>query len=76
MACSERVSQRDAYALFVWTYAQRVWRDERESRFLRPLYSGKAVAETVKLTVGRKGEIKFYADLIRPVKEGKVPFFT
>lgn len=44
--------------------------------FSRPVYNGKAVAETVKLTAGRSGEIVFCADVIRPVKEGKVPVFT
>ena len=44
--------------------------------FSRPVYNGKAVAETIKLTAGRKGEVVFYADLIRPVKEGRVPVFT
>lgn len=44
--------------------------------FSRPVYNGKAVAETVKLTAGRNGEITFMADLIRPVKEGRVPVFT
>ena len=44
--------------------------------FSRPVYNGKGVAETIKLTAGRKGEVVFYADLIRPVKEGRVPVFT
>lgn len=44
--------------------------------FSRPVYNGKAVAETVKITAGRNSEVVFQADLIRPVKEGKVPVFT
>ena len=44
--------------------------------FSRPVYNGKGVAETIKLTAGRKGEVVFYTDLIRPVKEGRVPVFT
>lgn len=44
--------------------------------FSRPVYNGKAVAETVRLTAGRRGEIAFTADLIRPVKEGRVPVIT
>ena len=41
--------------------------------FSRPVYNGRAVAETVRITVG---EISFDADLIRPVTEKKVPVFT
>lgn len=44
--------------------------------FSRPVYNGKAIAETVKITAGRKGEIVFHADLIRPLREGKVPVIT
>ncbi len=44
--------------------------------FSRPVYNGKAVAETVRITAGPSGEVVFDADLIRPVKEGKVPVIT
>lgn len=44
--------------------------------FSRPVYNGRAVAETVRLTCGRNGDIIFDADLIRPVCEEKVPVFT
>lgn len=44
--------------------------------FSRPVYNGKAIAETVRLTCGPKGDIVFDADIIRPVKEGRVPVFT
>ncbi|MCD7807664.1 MAG: hypothetical protein LUH19_10075 [Lachnospiraceae bacterium] len=44
--------------------------------FSRPVYHGKAVAENVRITAGRKGEITFDAELIRPVGEGRVPVFT
>lgn len=44
--------------------------------FSRPVYNGKALAETVKITAGRNGEVVFQADLIRPVREGRVPVIT
>lgn len=44
--------------------------------FSRPVYNGRAIAETVRITAGRQGEVVFNADLIRPVKKEKVPVFT
>lgn len=44
--------------------------------FSRPVYNGRALAETVRLRCGRGGAITFDAELIRPVKEGRVPVFT
>lgn len=44
--------------------------------FSRPVYNGRALAETVRLTCGPKGDVVFSADLIRPVKEGRVPVIT
>lgn len=44
--------------------------------FSRPVYGGRAVAETVRITAGPNGGIVFDADLIRPAKEGKVPVIT
>lgn len=44
--------------------------------FSRPVYGGRAVAETVRITAGRGGEIVFDADVIRPAGEGKVPVIT
>lgn len=42
--------------------------------FSRPVYNGKAIAETVHITCGR--DIHFNAEIVRPVKEGRVPVFT
>lgn len=44
--------------------------------FTRPVYNGRAVAETVRLTCGPGGTITFCADLIRPAKAGRVPVIT
>lgn len=44
--------------------------------FSRQVYGGKAVAETIRITTGRKEEICFTVDVIRPLKEQKVPVFT
>jgi len=42
--------------------------------FRRPVYNGRALAETVQITCGRG--IRFQAEIIRPAKEGKVPVFV
>lgn len=44
--------------------------------FSRPVYNGRALAQTIRITTGRNGEVTFDADLIRPVREGKVPVIT
>ncbi|MEG2021842.1 MAG: hypothetical protein RR087_08695 [Oscillospiraceae bacterium] len=45
-----------------------------EVLFSRPVYGGKAIAETVRITFDNN--ISFNADIIRPCKEGKVPVIT
>lgn len=42
--------------------------------FSRPVYNGRAVAETVEITAGPG--VRFTAELIRPCKEGRVPVIT
>lgn len=42
--------------------------------FRRPVYNGKAIAETVLIICGR--DIHFNAEIVRPVKDGRVPVFT
>lgn len=44
--------------------------------FSRPVYNGRAVAETVRITCGPNDAVQFNCDLIRPAKEGKVPVIT
>lgn len=44
--------------------------------FSRPVYNGRAVAETIRITCGPNDAVQFDCDMIRPVKEGKVPVIT
>lgn len=44
--------------------------------FCRPVYNGKATAETIRITCGPDDAVQFDCNMIRPVKEGKVPVIT
>lgn len=44
--------------------------------FRRTVYNGRALAETVRITCGPDDAVQFDCELIRPVKEGRVPVIT
>lgn len=44
--------------------------------FSRPVYNGRAVAETIRITCGPNDAVQFDCDMIRPVREGRVPVIT
>lgn len=44
--------------------------------FARPVYGGKAIAETIRITTGRNGEVSFDISCIRPRTVQKVPVIT